>query len=138
MEIAAMINELNAEMNAIEIQMKTLTDRHDACKMAIESLELLELTRPVKDVPQIVPVDVPVTVDTNTTADKPVAKVKRPGHPKRVLQKDAKGIVLHEYRSVSAAAKAFGWTYAAMLKYIETTSRDRQIAIRGSYLVLAA
>lgn len=138
MEISAMINELKAEQVSLEKMIRTLNDRHEAIKMSIESLELLASTRHV--VVDIVPGDIATTsVASAPCDDVPVAsREKRPGHPKRLVQKDPRGVVIREYRSVNAAAKAFGWTYNAMVKYLETTSKDRQIAIRGSYLTYAA
>ena len=127
MEISAMITELKKEAADLDERIRTLIDRKDAVKMAIESLELLQSTDAPSD-----------TALEAKQVDRPVRSVGRPGKPKRVVQKDDKGIVLHEYRSVSQAAKAFGWTYAAMNKYLASTSKEKQLKLRGYYLAYAA
>ena len=126
MEISVMIANLKAEATSLDERIRALTDRKEAVKMAIESLELLQST------------DDPIAVvEEEKATEKPVRKTRNPGKPKRVVQKDEKGTVLREYRSVNQAAKSFGWTYAAMTKYLNTTSREKQIKLRGYYLAYA-
>jgi hypothetical protein len=155
MEISAMINELKNEsvsvvrslrakeneanairdrLHVLETEIQTMSDRYDALKMSVDSLELLQSTgtpRPVAETPAPVATPIPLPVI------KEQKKTRGPRAAKRVVKKDAKDKVIGEYSSINKAAKAFGWTHPSMQKYIECTSKEKQIRLRGFSLEYA-
>ena len=121
--------ELHEKIRKLDAEIQTMTDRYDALKMAIDSLELAK-TAESKPAPVVT---VPEPAE-NPASDPGPAPRKVRGATKRVVRKDSKDRVLGEFRSVAQAAKSFGWTDTSMRKYIENTSKDKQIRLRGYYL----
>ena len=124
-------NSLRLQLGAIEMEIKKLKDRYDAIHMAVDSLELVNDDVPVKKEMKIAEqtkVFTPTKVSVNAHSRK----------AKRIGKFTPNGTQIGEYASINKAAKAFGWNNASMSKYIENTSKEKQIRIRGFYLKFLA
>lgn len=118
---------LKSRLAEIEQSMRPIADRREALRMSIESLELLAS------------LDAP-TVQAKAELPAPVVTQKpRPVYsrmPKRVGKFDKNGNKIAEYKSINQCAMVFGWNHTAMQKYIQCTSKEKQIRLRGYYLSL--
>ena len=130
-------NNLRDRLHHLEEEIQTATDRYDAVRMAIDALELIVPTSNAMkpDIPShtasaIVP-------ESDAVADAEPKKKGRPRIAKRVIKRDAKGVVIGEFSSINMAAKSFGWSHPSMQKYIECTSREKQVRLRGFSLEYA-
>ena len=143
--VAKILKEKNEEANAIrfrlgvlDAEIRKLNDKHDAIKMAIESLELVkDDSNPViTEKPENRPV--PEFIRLKQEAEKAKTEVKtgksHNRRPKRVGKYDPNGKKIGEWSSINMAAKDFGWCNGSMKKYIENTGKDKQIRLRGYYL----
>ena len=54
--------------------------------------------------------------------------------PRKIGKFDPNGKKIGEWASINKASKDFGWSNAAMTKYIASTSKEKQIQLRGYYL----
>lgn len=118
---------LKSRLAEIEQSMRPMADRREALRMSIESLELLaSLDAPAAQA-KTQPLDPVVT-------PKPSPAFSR--KPKRVGKFDKNGNKIAEYKSINQCAMVFGWNHTAMQKYIQCTSKEKQIRLRGYYLSL--
>lgn len=146
MEITAMVSDLKNEMITVARELKSkeesadkyrrilkqleseispLRDRYDAIKMAVDALELV----PTADRPAFTeePGD-------GISKTKKIANLHHSRTPKRIGKFDPNGKKLCEFSSINKAAESFGWCNTSLKKYIENTSREKQIRLRGYYL----
>ena len=159
MEISVMISELKTEaialgrtlrtkedeanllrdrLHRLEDEIHTATDRYDAVKMAIDALELITpASNGVKSVTVQAPIVRDIVPETNADANVEPKKKGRPRIARRIVKRDAKGNVIGEFSSINMAAKSFGWSHPSMQKYIECTSREKQVRLRGFSLEYA-
>ena len=117
----------------IQKERRPMSDRYDALKMNIESLELLASLDTSVAIPDQEQKSVPVTEKKQK-----VAKVSFSRMPKKIGKYDPKGKKLGEFPSINKAASAFGWSNSSMRKYIDCTSKEKQIRLRGFYLEFVA
>lgn len=120
-------SKIRERLAQIESELQPMVDRYEALKMNIESLELL------------------ASMDTPSRSNEPVAekkpKVAKFHHsrmPKKIGKFDPRGKKIGEFPSINKAASAFGWSNTSMRKYIDTTSKEKQIRLRGFYLSFVA
>lgn len=117
----------------IKKECRPMSDRYDALKMNIESLELLASL----DAPSVKKEDTP-TPEPDSEEKQKVARVSFSRMPKKIGKYDPKGKKLGEFPSINKAASAFGWSNSSMRKYIDCTSKEKQIRLRGFYLEFVA
>ena len=121
--------KIRERLAVIQNERRPISDRYDALKMNIESLELLASLESPR----------PEPVPTPATEEKPVAvKLGHSRMPKKIGKYDPKGKKLAEFPSINKAASAFGWSNSSMRKYIDCTSKEKQIRLRGFYLEFVA
>lgn len=125
-------SKIRERLGQIEAERRPMSDRYDALKMNIESLELLaSLDTPAVRQKEHVPESVP------EAKQKPV-RVAHSRLPMKIGKYDPKGKKLAEFPSINKAASAFGWSNSSMRKYIDCTSKEKQIRLRGFYLAFVA
>ena len=130
-------NTLRDRLHTLDAEIQSMTDRYDALKMAIDSLEL------VHPVPAFVaktetPDPAPATVTVPVVSEKKVGNGHHSRVGIRIGKYDPKGKKIGEYCSINRAAKLYGWSNAAMKKYIKETTKEKQIKLRGYYLEFIA
>ena len=115
---------LRLELGALEQEIKSMSDEHSALIGAIDKLK--PVCKEVSPVGGIHAIKVPAKEKYHNTRPMPIGKF------------DVNGNKIGEYRSVSQAAKEFGWANTPMKKYILSESKEKQIRIRGFYLEFLA
>lgn len=128
-------NSLRDRLHAIEEEIKPLADEFDAVKMAIDALSLV----PSASVPVFVAekqmleakIDVPFEECKNENV---AARKNWSRQCKKIGKYNPKGKKIGEFPSINNAAKMFGWSNIAMKKYVEGTTHEKQIKLRGYYL----
>ena len=126
-----MANSLRKQLAQIETEIKSLTDRHDAIRMAVDSLELISDGKSGEK-------EAVVPEQTKVQINEPVKARMHSRKPKKIGKFTPNGTKIGEFSSINKAAKAFGWNNTSMSKYIENTSKEKQIRIRGFYLQFLA
>lgn len=132
-EKESLANSYREKIKKLEAEIDPLKDRFDAMKMAVESLELIS---PKATVQETIASPEPQYV-VQLTADHPIVKSNN-RKPMRIEKFDPKGKKISEYRSINELAKDMGWSNTSLKKYIESTSKEKQIRLRGYYLAFAA
>lgn len=122
-------NTLRDRIHQLDAEIQSMTDRYDALRMAIDSLELVT--------PQTGETHVAIPAPSAPTEKKAVARTHS-RLPKKIGKFNPKGQKIGEFASINKAAKEFGWTNASMAKYIEKTGKEKQIRLRGYYLEFIA
>ncbi len=115
---------LRLSLAGVEQEIKDLNTKRDAVNAAINNLRSV----------------CPKTQEIGGAyAIRPAAKHKSHSTKPRMIGKfDADGNKIGEFRSISEAAKTFGWGNTPMRKYIESENREKQIRLRGFYLAFIA
>lgn len=115
---------LQLQLGALGTEIKSLTEEYNAICAAIGNLsKVCKEETPVGGVHAI---KVEKKTIGHSTKPRPVGKF------------DPNGNKIGEFRSVSQAAKEFGWGNVPMTKYIENESKEKQIRLRGFYLEFIA
>ena len=118
---------LRLQLGALEIDIKNQNDRYEAIRMAIDSLELINDGKSQMK-------DMKIAEKTSVCSVNCKTHTAHSRKPKKIGKFDSNGSKLCEYASINQAAKVFGWNNTSMTKYIESTSKEKQIRIRGYYL----